>query len=129
MNSTQHDGDTRPGSLALAFAPIHKSALGVAVGLTSGLFVAALTLFHLLLRPEHGVQAPDGPEIGLLAQYFYGYEVSWSGVLVGMFWGFSTGFVLGWFLAFVRNVIVTISLFAIRTKAELAQTADFLDHI
>lgn len=122
--SPNHDGENaRPGSLALAFAPIHKSALGAAVGLTSGALVAGVTVFHVLVRPA------AGPDIGILSQYFYGYDVSWIGALVGLLWGMATGFVMGWFLAFVRNLIVTVSVFAIRTKAELAQTADFLDHI
>ena len=123
MSPVQRTADLKPASLALAIAPIHKSALGVAVGLTSGLLLVAVTLFHVLLSPT------EGPDIGLLAQYFYGYEVSWKGALVGLFWGFMTGFVLGWFLAFVRNLIVAVSVFAIRTRVELAQTADFLDHM
>jgi hypothetical protein len=40
-----------------------------------------------------------------------------------------TGFVAGWFVAFVRNFVVTVSVFALRTRAELSQTSDFLDHI
>lgn len=123
MNPALEPADTKPAALALAFAPIHKGALGIAMGLTCGLLVTAVTLFHIFLRPT------EGPDIGLLAQYFYGYEVSWSGALVGLFWGCTTGFVVGWFTAFLRNLIVTVSVFAIRTKAERAQTADFLDHI
>jgi hypothetical protein len=67
--------------------------------------------------------------LGLLSQYFYGYSVTWPGALVGCFWGFITGFVAGWFLAFVRNLALTVAVFTLRTKAELAQTSDFLDHI
>jgi len=44
-------------------------------------------------------------------------------------WGFLSGFVLGWFFAFCRNVVVAGSIFLIRAKAELSQTRDFLDHI
>jgi hypothetical protein len=40
-----------------------------------------------------------------------------------------TGFVLGWFLALVRNLVVALILFAVRTRAELDQTRDFLDHV
>lgn len=106
-----------------AFAPIHKAALGVASGTVVGMLVAAITAFHVFAHPERAVP------LGLLAQYFYGYTVSWSGVLVGLSWGFLTGFVAGWFAGFVRNLVVTIAVFALRTKAELRQTADFLDHI
>jgi hypothetical protein len=55
--------------------------------------------------------------------------VSWTGLFVGMGWGFVVGFVGGWFFAFCRNLALAISIFITRTRAELAQTRDFLDHI
>lgn len=109
--------------LAYAFAPIHKMALGVAVGLVAGLLLGGVTLFHVALQPT------DALNISLLAKYFYGYEVSGTGAAIGAAWGFGTGFVFGWFMAFVRNLVVSITVFTLRTKAELEQTATFLDHI
>ena len=91
-----------PPSLALAFAPVHKLALGVAVGLVCSLLVAAVTAFQIVAAP------PDAPELRLLAQYFYGYSVSWPGAAVGAFWGFVTGFVAGWFVGFVRNFVLAL---------------------
>ena len=119
---------TRPGGrlehiLENAFAPVHKRALGVATGLALGLAVFAVSVFHVIARP------PVAPPVELLAQYFYGYEVSWPGAIVGLWWGFFVGFVGGWFLAFVRNFALATWIFIVRTKAELAQTRDFLDHI
>ena len=108
-------------SLALAFAPVHKRALGVAVGLVCALIVAAVTAFEVLAAP------PDGPSLELLAQYFYGYTVSWTGAAIGMFWGFITGFVAGWFAAFVRNFFLAVWVLVVRAKAELSNS--FLDHI
>jgi hypothetical protein len=67
--------------------------------------------------------------LGLLGQYFAGYTVSWPGVLVGAGWGFVVAFVAGWFVAFCRNAALAITAFAIRTRAELTETRDFLDHI
>jgi hypothetical protein len=49
--------------------------------------------------------------------------------LIGAAWAGFVGFVAGWFFAFCRNLILTIVLFVVRSKAELAQTRDFLDHI
>jgi hypothetical protein len=109
--------------LASAFAPVHKRALGMATGLTAGIGLFVVTAFHVVVRP------PNAPPIGLLAQYFYGYEVSWQGALIGLWWGFVVGFVTGWFVAFVRNLTLATWIFIVRTKAELAQTRDFLDHI
>jgi|SRR5689334_892205 hypothetical protein len=114
---------TTPANLALAFAPLHKLALGVSAGLVLGTLLFALTLVNVEMGPQ------EGANLGLLNNYFYGYTVSPKGALVGLFWGFVTGFVIGWFAAFVRNLTVTLTIFALRTKAELSQTKDFLDHI
>jgi hypothetical protein len=103
--------------------PVHKVALGVAVGTVSGLMVFALTVFHVALRPQNAL------DIGLLSQYLTGYGVSWTGAFVGLFWGVLIGFVAGWFVAFVRNLVIAIRVFMIRGKADLAQSRDFLDHI
>lgn len=112
-----------PDPLTFAFAPIHKAALGVATGLVTGLLVFAVTAFHVIVQPV------GGPPLELLAQYFHGYTVSWAGALLGFSWGFVTGFVIGFFAAFICNTTVALYVFALKTKAELERTADFLDHI
>lgn len=109
--------------LYLAFAPLHKRAFGIAVGTAAGLLVAAVTAYHILFVP------PGLVMLGLLREYFAGYAVSWTGVLVGGAWAFGVGFVIGWFAAFCRNLAVAISVFITRTRAELGLTRDFLDHI
>ena len=114
---------TGPGTLALAFAPVHKRALGVAFGSVAGLFIFVVTVFHVVLRPEGAL------DIALLGEYFFGYTVSWQGAFVGLFWGFVSGFVMGWFIAFVRNLVIAVRVFTLRAKGELARTTDFLDHI
>ncbi|HUF46346.1 MAG TPA: hypothetical protein VMM93_00960 [Vicinamibacterales bacterium] len=114
---------SKPDVLTYAFAPVHKAALGIAVGLVAGLAIFGITAFHVIAHPA------DGPNLGLLAQYFFGYGVTWAGAFIGFGWGLATGFVAGWFMAFVRNLVLSISLFAIRTKARMQSTADFLDHI
>lgn len=110
-------------ALEIAFAPVDKRALGLAVGLTAGLLLSALTAFHVIADP---VGAPD---IGLLAQYLPGYAVSWTGVLAGAVWGCVAGFVAGWLLAFLRNFTLAIWKMLIGTRAELRETASFLDHL
>ena len=109
--------------VASALGPAHKRALGAALGIVCGAGVFLITAFHVVLHPT------DAIEIGLLAQYFYGYEVSWPGAFVGLFWGCATGFVAGWFLAFVRNFVIGVRVTLLRDKAELARMKDFLDHI
>lgn len=107
--------------LQLAFAPIHKKALGIAVGTACAVLMTAITLVHMLFDPQVNIR--------LLAHYFYGYSVGWLGLLVGGFWAFVVGFVGGWFGAFCRNLMIAVSVFITRTRAELRETRDFLDHI
>lgn len=106
-----------------AFARLHKAAFGVATGVAGALVVGWLTVSVLVLPG-----ARDFP-LTLLNEYFAGYEVSWRGLLIGMAWGGLVGFVGGWFAAFTRNFALATMAFYIRTRAELAQTRDFLDHI
>jgi tetrahydromethanopterin S-methyltransferase subunit B len=115
--------DALPAEVALAFAPLHKRAFGIAIGLAIGLTVFLLTAVYLLRSPQQGIG------LALLSQYFKGYSVSWGGAFVGLFWGFVVGFVGGWFVAFCRNLVIAASIFIIRAKSELHQTRDFLDHI
>ena len=109
--------------LTLAFAPLHKAAFGAAIGTVTAFAVFSMTAIVLL-------RGLDGEfPLRLLGVYFSGYSVTWWGAVIGAFWGGVGGFVFGWFGAFCRNAILAISLFSIRTRAELAQTQDFLDHI
>jgi hypothetical protein len=123
MNTVPALDDALPLELARVCAPIHKRILGLAVGLTAGGLVFAITAFHVLADPT------EGPNIQLLNQYFYGYTVSWTGAVIGGLWGVFGGFVAGWFLAFVRNVCVASRIWYVSARAELVSTHDFLDHI
>lgn len=109
--------------LELAFAPLHKRCLGLAVGAALALVVLAATVIHLLRSP--GEPYP----LVLLEQYFVGYSVSWGGALWGALWAFWLGFVLGWTFAFVRNLVLAATAIVFRARAELEQTRGFLDHI
>jgi hypothetical protein len=115
--------ETISDRLQLAFRPLDKRAFGVAIGLAAGLVVAAVTVVALA-RDGEGARI-----LTLLNQYFRGYSVSWPGVLIGFLWAFVAGFTAGWFVAFVRNFVLAVSIFLVRTRAELFQTRDFLDHV
>lgn len=109
--------------LALAFSPLHKAAFGVATGTAGALLMIWLTATALLTDPERNFP------LGMLGHYFAGYDVTWGGLVIGAGWGFLTCFVAGWFVAMCRNLALAIATFTIRTRAELAETRDFLDHI
>ncbi len=108
--------------LLRAFAPLHRTAMGVAWGVVAGGLIALATLVPV-------IKGEDFLSFGLLAQFFWGYSVSWSGVLVGLLWGFGVGFALGYGFAFIRNAAVWLWLTVIRSRAEMDQYSDLLDHL
>lgn len=110
-------------TIVLAFAPLHKAALGVASGVVFALIFAIVTLLDLMIDPQQTAG------LGLLAQYFYGYDVSILGALIGFAWGFAVGFVAGWFLAFARNVVLAIWIIYFRARADWLATKDLLDYV
>jgi hypothetical protein len=120
---TSESAQSQEQEALLVFSPLHKRALGLAVGATSALAIFGVTAVYLIRDPDQPI------DLGLLAQYFYGYSPTWTGALIGAAWALMVGFVAGWFMAFVRNLTLAVSLFLVRTRAELAATRDFLDHI
>ncbi|MEO7041268.1 MAG: hypothetical protein ABI035_03300 [Gemmatimonadaceae bacterium] len=109
--------------IVLAFAPLHKAALGLASGVVFGVIFAAITLLDLVVDPQQIAG------LRLLAQYFYGYNVSLLGALIGFGWGCGVGFVAGWFLAFARNVVLAIWILYFRARADWLATSDLLDYV
>jgi hypothetical protein len=100
----------------------HKSALGFAFGVMAGGGLFLLTAVHVALKI-------NGLPLYLLSQYFAGYDVSWPGAFIGLAWGFGVGFVGGWLLGFVHNFTVSLWMFGVRMRHDLARTRNFLDHI
>lgn len=113
-----------PRAVGLLFMPVDKRAFGVAIGAASGLLVLAVTIAVVASGDADMTKG-----LTLLANYFSGYSVSAVGALVGALWAFAVGFVMGWLIAFMRNFSLAVSLFLIRSRAELSETSDFLDHI
>ena len=112
-----------PPGEALLFAPLDKRAFGAAIGSVAALGVAAITAAQIILRPQPAL------DLSLLGQYFAGYDVTWKGAFIGALWGFAVGFCGAWCTAFIRNLVLAVSLFMLRSRAELDSSRDFLDHI
>ena len=112
-----------PQADLVLFAPMDKRAFGAAIGVVAALSMILLTAEQILVAPHPALN------LELLSQYFAGYRVSWAGALIGGAWAFAVGFCAGWFTAFVRNLVLALSLFAMRSRAELDESRDFLDHI
>lgn len=85
------------------FARYDPVALGAAIGLTAALTVFAATAV-LLLKGGDVV----GPTLSLLGHYLIGFKVSWAGALVGTVEAGLIGFVFGWVLAALINLVIGI---------------------
>ena len=101
--------------IAEAFAKLDPLALGTAVGAVTGLGLFLATIILLI---------KGGPKVGatlsLLGQYLSGFEVTWSGAFIGLIEGGAFGFLLGYFLARLRNwgMVTYASLLRRRVEAE-----------
>ncbi|SRR5260370_37441916 len=121
----QHEALNIPDELLIqALAKLDKVALGLAAGLLGGL---ALFLTTIILLIKGG--NPVGPNLSLLGQYFIGYTVTWKGSLVGLIYGGVFGFILGWSIAFLRNLFVAIYVYAIKFKTNLLTINDFISYL
>jgi hypothetical protein len=114
--------DSIEGAAALLFAPLDKRAFGAAIGTACAILIAGATVLAI-------IEAPGWKGLDLLGNYFAGYSVTWGGAAIGAEWSFAVGFVAGWLTAFARNLTLALSLFLLRSKAELEESSDFLDHI
>jgi hypothetical protein len=122
-NELQSAQDTPAESpLLRAFAPLHRAAMGVAWGVVCGGLLALATLVPV-------IKGIDFLSFGLLEQFLWGYSVSWRGVFIGLLWGFGVGFALGYGFALIRNAAVWLWLTVVRSRAEMDQYSDLLDHL
>jgi hypothetical protein len=74
---------------------LNKKALGLAAGILWGLSVLLMTVW--------AVMAEGGNTLQVLARFYLGYSVSWTGALIGLGYGFLDGFIGGWLLAWLYN--------------------------
>lgn len=106
-----------------SLAKLDKTALGIAMGVVFG----GVIFFATNVLVWKGGETV-GPNLALLSQYFIGFEVSPTGSLIGAVYGFFTGFVLGWLIAFLRNSVFTLYLHVLKLKSNLSAANDFIDN-
>jgi len=91
-----------------AFARFDVVALAIAMGCVGALGLWAATAILLVKGAPPGVSV--GPHLALLTNFLPGYSVSWTGSVVGLFYGFVIGVGLGGLIAVVWNIVHHIYL-------------------
>lgn len=79
---------------------LNATVQGVVTGIVAGLGIFVATNW-LVIKGGDVV----GPHLGLLGQFFIGYEVSFVGSLIGFAYAFVIGCVIGYFVARIYNCI------------------------
>jgi hypothetical protein len=127
MNSSIKQKKSEPNTadelIIQSLAKLDSVALGISIGTLFGLAIFVATII-LIIKGGDLV----GPNLSLLSQYFIGYEVTPIGSLIGLFYGFVSGFLLGWFSSILRNLIVTIYLNVFKLKGKMSAVNDFIDN-
>jgi hypothetical protein len=118
-----NESKTNDEILVQTFARVHAVALGAACGILLGSGILAATVI-LLLKGGQRV----GQNLVLLAQYFPGYSVTWTGSVIGAFYGIAVGFALGWLMASMRNFMMAAYLHAVKLWSNLSADR-FLDGV
>ena len=117
-------GEPEDEVIEAAFARLDPLALGVAVGVVSGLGIFIATAI-LLVRGGPVV----GPMLSLLRYYVFGFEVTWTGAFVGFgevgLWGFG----LGYLSASVRNRGLKAYAQFMRWRGEAETRRNLLDKV
>ena len=92
---------------------VDRVALGASVGAAAGILLFLATLWMALAGADVG-----RAYLRLLGEFFPGYRVTVVGSLIGLGYGFVSGFALGWAFALTRNVLVFFCMAAVYRRAE-----------
>lgn len=106
-----------------SLAKLDGIALGIALGTLFGLLIFFATNILIIKGGEF-----VGPNLVLLNNYFIGYEITFTGSLIGLIYGFASGFVTGWLIAFLRNFVVAIYLHIVRLRSSMTAVNDYIDN-
>ncbi len=86
-----------------ALVRLNERAWGIAFALLVGLAIFLATAI-LVVRGGETV----GPHLALLGVYLRGYEVTWTGAVIGLLYGLVLGYVFGWVIGALYNRLVRL---------------------
>ncbi|WP_420640829.1 NAD(P)/FAD-dependent oxidoreductase [Candidatus Leptofilum sp.] len=107
-----------------AFPKLDPLALGMSLGIVAGMSLLLATLFMVATGGDIA-----GQTLTLLAQFYPGYTVTAVGSLIGLGYGFLTGFALGWGYAFLRNAVTALYLVSLHRSAQQSAMRQFFEYI
>jgi hypothetical protein len=94
------DADRELLLVTRTIARIRAGIVAIVSGMVVGFGLFAATAW-LLIKGGEDV----GKNLNLLGAYYPGYSVTWTGSVVGFFYGALTGAVLGWCVAWLYNLL------------------------
>jgi protoporphyrinogen oxidase len=114
--------DNEEELIEIVFAKLDPVAMGVAVGTISGLLILIGTVI-LVLKGGPVV----GPNLSLLGNFLFGFQVTWGGSLIGFLEGGVGGFAIGYSGASLRNWSMKAYAKFIRWREEANRRRNLLD--
>jgi hypothetical protein len=111
----ENQSDTDKAILMAAFAKMDPVALAVALGSIWALLLAFATAVLIVKGAPAGYEV--GPHLGLIGIYLPGYEVSWSGALIGAAYVWFLGAIVGFILAVLWNLTHYLYITAIVVRS------------
>jgi len=117
-------GELDDDVIEAAFARVDPLALGVAVGGVSGVVLLLATAILLLKGGEH-----VGQTLSLLRNYVPGFEVTWTGAMIGFLEVGMMGFGLGYLGAWLRNRGIQVYVLFVRWRSEKDARHHLLDKV
>jgi hypothetical protein len=82
---------------------VSRNVLGLTLGILFGFGLFLATNILVLKGGPH-----VGANLQLLDQFFPGYRVTFGGSFLGLIYGFAVGYVSGWIIATVYNLVVLL---------------------
>ena len=89
--------------LERAVLRLNANILGIVMGIIAGLAIFIATNFLILKGGE-----VVGPHLALLRAFFPFYSVTFLGSIVGFGWGLLSGYVAGFIIASIYNLVVRL---------------------
>ena len=106
------------------FPKLDPIAFGLSIGAVIGLSLFAVTFLLTITNADI-----SETRLWLLSEFFIGYQVTFGGSFIGMLYGFVSGFIMGWGIAFLRNTVTLIYLAFTFRSAQRSVLSTLLEHI